>query len=81
MGKPRFTPKKEKISLEPSQVLTIARKALVDKLPCRSIAKEMRLKPRLVSDIVAAKSHRDYWIDAIATLAKEGALGGSDSDC
>lgn len=76
MAKSRFTPKKEKITLEYSQVLNIAQKVLVDKIPCRNVAKEMLISPRIVTRIVAAMSHREMWIDAIAELAREGKLDG-----
>lgn len=70
----RFVPKKEKIVLEYSQVLNIAQRVLVDKIACRTVAKDMNIRPRLVTDIVAAKSHKSMWIDAIAELAKQGKL-------
>lgn len=67
---------KERQTLEYRVVYTIARKILIDKMDVRSVAKELRLKPRQVADIKSAKSHKEHWVNAIAELAKSGLLNG-----
>lgn len=55
--------------------MRIARMALVDKIDPRAIAKTLLVKPRLVRDIIAAKSHHKLWVEAIAELGRSGLLG------
>lgn len=67
---------KQRQTLEYSVVYMIAYRTLVEKMDVRSVAKELRLKPRQVADIKAAKSHKEHWVNAIAELAKAGLLNG-----
>ena len=76
MGKPRFTIKPQKNILTQEQVDYIAQRVLIDKVRCHVVAKEMLIKPRIVTDVVSTKTHKTMWIDAIAKLGREGKLVG-----
>lgn len=73
--KPNWSGSKTKNTLEFSTVLRIARMALIEKMTPRAIAKQLLIEPRLVHNIIQAKSHHGLWIDAIAELGRSGLLG------
>lgn len=58
------------------QVHEIAEKYIVKKMGVREIAKSMFIRPKLVLDITLAKTHHDYWINAIADLGRKGLIDG-----
>jgi hypothetical protein len=58
------------------QVRIIAVMFIIEKKDVRSIAKSLLIKPKTVNDVVNARSHNDYWIDAIADLGRKGMIDG-----